>query len=226
MDSFTTNKKIWSDIYKTGKSDLSYPSESLVIYMHHLFRNQATNNVKLLDFGFGSGNNLVHFLKKGFDVYGVEINEYAKKMALNKVANSGLQIEEQRLHLIKENGILPYSSDFFNIVVPWLVLHYNTLDELKRVLASLHRVLQPNGKILTTLIAPSDVGVTNSIPISQHERQMTDSIGNQTNSIITVFEKQEDILEVFNLFRNLEIGYFKTKIKGVVSAHWIISGEK
>lgn len=85
MSSFETNKHIWSHIYKAGKNNLNYPSENLVRYLYFLYNGKPENGIKVLDYGFGSGNNLIHLLRLGMDVSGVEVSKDAKKITLENV---------------------------------------------------------------------------------------------------------------------------------------------
>jgi 2-polyprenyl-3-methyl-5-hydroxy-6-metoxy-1,4-benzoquinol methylase len=78
MDPFITNSSIWSKIYESGRSNLSFPNENLVRLCNYLFQNENIQGKKLLDFGFGSGNNLKFFHDIGFNVYGFEVNQAAK----------------------------------------------------------------------------------------------------------------------------------------------------
>jgi ubiquinone/menaquinone biosynthesis C-methylase UbiE len=67
MKAFNKNKKVWDKIYYEKKAVLDYPNENLVRFVNYLFKEPKGN--KVLDLGFGSGNNLIHLLKKGFECY-------------------------------------------------------------------------------------------------------------------------------------------------------------
>jgi len=64
--SWLQNKRVWNNIYGRGEK-LEYPSEELVRLTSYLFKDR--DGKKLLDYGFGSGNNLIHFAKQGFNCY-------------------------------------------------------------------------------------------------------------------------------------------------------------
>ena len=53
-----SNHKVWRSLYAQGKADLRYPSEAFVRLSHRLLGPDRPGRV--LDFGFGTGANLVH----------------------------------------------------------------------------------------------------------------------------------------------------------------------
>ena len=223
MSSFETNKNIWSDIYKSGKNNLNYPNENLVRYLHYLYAGQNIAELKVLDFGFGSGNNLLHLQKLGAEISGVEISEHAKQITLSKL---GQEFNPEKLYLMDKEGIIPFSPGTFDLIVAWQVIYYNSYNSLQKVLSSLKKMLKPGGRFLGTMIRNEDYGVANSDATSGYERVMNATMGNQSGSIIQVLPTEDDIKKTFGIFSNIQIGYFETKINNIVSSHWIISGEK
>ena len=223
MGSFETNKNIWCDIYKSGESNLSYPNENLVRYLHYLFSRQDLSKLKVLDYGFGSGNNLLHLYKMGIDVSGVEISEQAKNISLTKL---GQGFNQEKLFLMNKEGIIPFTLGSFDLVIAWQVLYYNSYESLVNVLSMINRLLKPGGKFVGTMIRKEDYAVANSDTTSGYERVMNAAMGNQCGSIIQVLPAEDDIRKTFCVFDNIQIGYMTTKMNNVVSSHWIISGDK
>jgi SAM-dependent methyltransferase len=223
MKHFEKNKKIWSDIYKTGASNLAYPNETLVRYLYYLYPNKNFHELKVLDYGFGSGNNLIHLDNLSCDVFGAEISEDAKKLTLKKIRDD---FDEKKLFVIRQETQLPYENECFDLIISWQVLYYNTIESLNTTLNNLIRVLKPGGKFIGTMMRMEDVSAINSTPISKYERISTDAMGNQSGSFIIGLPSEDDVKSLFSQFKNIKVGYFETKINDIVGSHWVIYGEK
>ena len=223
MSAFQTNANIWSEIYNAGQNNLSYPNENLVRYFHYLFANKKPDNLKLLDYGFGSGANLKHLKNFGFDVYGLEVSSAAIEMTLSKM---GPEFDKEKLLLLEDNLDLKFPENYFDIIVAWQVLYYNSFDSLLDLLDKLYALLKPGGFFIGTMARNEDYSIVNSDAISKFERISNGKLGNQKGSRIISVSGEEDIKLIFKVFNNIEIGYFETKLKDIVGSHWIIYGEK
>jgi SAM-dependent methyltransferase len=223
MSAFEINTSIWSEIYNSGKNNLSYPNENLVRYIYRLYSGKDVAKMKLLDYGFGSGNNLKHLFDFGFDVYGVEVSDSAKQIALAKL---GSGIDSKKLFLMKEEAVLPFQKEYFDLIIAWQVLYYNSFESLVRVLRTIKGLLKPGGVFISTMPRMQDISVTNSISLNNYEYKMNVNMGNQSGSIILALPTEKDIHTVYNEFMNRKIGYFETKIDDIVASHWVIYGEK
>lgn len=219
---FKANQETWKKIYASSSFDISYPSEILVRYISHLFK--KGNGLKLLDFGFGAGSNLKFLIDFGFDAYGAETVEAAKKIALRKL---NPDFDALKLKLADEDKPIPFSSNFFDVIVAWGVLYYNNEENFIKALFELKRTLRAGGKFIATLCRPNDVTAVNSERISVCERRINKPISGQQDAIIIVLEDEQQIKSRFNLFHDLRIGYSESRLPDdAVSSHWIICGEK
>ena len=108
MKSFESNKTVWSDIYKAGQNNLSYPNENLVRYLYYLYPDKNFTELKVLDYGFGSGNNLRHLDFLNCNVYGTEISEHAKEITLAKLRSD---FDQEKLYIMKDEAIIPFKND-------------------------------------------------------------------------------------------------------------------
>ena len=63
-NSFKKNTLIWEDIYKSGGAgaNLQYPCEDLVVAASRYLSKFNASETRLLDIGFGSGNNILMFV--------------------------------------------------------------------------------------------------------------------------------------------------------------------
>ncbi len=223
MDPFTTNSAIWSKIYESGKSNLSFPNENLVRLCKYLFGEKDMRGKKLLDYGFGSGNNLTLFCDIGFDVYGLEVSQAAKDMSLKKL---GPSFPADQLIVTQDRGSLPYTDNMFDVVVSWQVLYYNSLESLHDVLSELHRVIKPGGTGIFTMCRIENTTAIKSHAVGPSERVIDESVPTQAGAHIIVSETEEDLRQLFKQFKNLETGFFISSLCGATSAHWVIYGSK
>ncbi len=221
MESFESNKTVWSNIYKAGLNNLSYPNENLVRYLYYLYPEKNFSDLKVLDYGFGSGNNLRHLDLLNCEVYGVEISEDAKKLTVEKLRKD---FDTDKLFIMNSDSVLPYEKESFDVVISWQVLYYNSLESLEKVLAIIKGLLKPGGKFIGTMARMEDIAFANSV--QQNEYEWTTVKGNQTGSVILGMHTEEDIKKIFGMFTKIDIGYFETKLLDIVGSHWVIYGEK
>lgn len=216
------NQEIWKKIYASSSFDISYPSEILVRYICHFFK--KGNGLKLLDYGFGAGNNLKFLIDFGFDAYGAETALDAKKIALRKLKPN---FDALKLKLADEDEPIPFASNFFDVVVAWGVLYYNNEKNFNKALSEIKRILKPGGRFIATLCRPNDVAAVNSEQISAREHRINKLISGQQGAIIIVSADEQQVKSRFSQFKKLRIGYCENQLPGdAISSHWIICGEK
>lgn len=213
------NKKVWDEIYHSGKF-LEYPDNNLVRFVSYLFK--EPRNKGLLDLGFGSGNNLLHLIKKGFKCYGCEISPEALRLTQKRLKKLELSAD---LKLLEDK--IPYTDNFFDIIVSWQVIYYNDREGLEFIIQEINRVLKKGGKFLATLIRKNDNTVVNcSDKISRNVYKINSKLPSQAGAVIYVVDGKNDIGKLFTRFANLKIGYFEWNFLSSPSSHWVICGEK
>jgi len=136
----------WNKIYKKEGIKYKYynifrPHENMPD-VSHFFKKQKVKRV--LDLGCGAGRNLVYLSKKGFDMYGTDY------------APEGLKIIKERLKKEKTScrlklgnifNKLPYENDFFDAIISVQVLQHGKVNEIKKAIKEIKRVLKPEGLI-------------------------------------------------------------------------------
>ena len=103
-------------------------------------------NEHILEFGFGTGQNLVLMHQENPDTKfeGLDIDPKVKSIAEHKLSKSKIQIP---LHLY-EGNTLPFADNTFDIVYSCLVFHQLDAETKQQCLNELNRVLKPNGKLI------------------------------------------------------------------------------
>lgn len=223
MTVFATNQHIWDSIYSSGRNNLIYPNDTLVRMTHALFSKDDARTMTLLDYGFGAGGNLQFFRQFGFDVYGLEISEAAKRMALDK---TGDRVDPQKLVIMKQDAPLPFDDGFFDAVVSWEAIYYNTAESLDERLHQLHRILKPGGRFIFSMACPDDIMALRSNKISELEHVLDSGIKGQAKAVLVIPENENDIRRLFHAFQIEDIGYYRSEFLGAIKSHSAISGRK
>jgi len=94
---------------------------------------------KLLDIGCGDGTISIHFLKLGFEVYGIDAAIKALEKAGQKEIKTKLGDFEEKL---------PYKNDSFDVVFAGEVIEH--IFDVKNFLSEIHRILKKNGILILT----------------------------------------------------------------------------
>jgi SAM-dependent methyltransferase len=206
---------VWEKLYAGGHV-MSYPSDVFVRLTHRLI--SPDRHPKALDYGFGSGQNLLHLGRRGFKLWGLEVSESAVKTARGRLEAAGLQGE---LALIKDEK-LPFADGFFDVVVPWQVLNYNTWESLRRVVKELDRVLRPGGFLIAAINAPGDYQQTHSEPLGDCLYRLTSST---QAGLVTLVPERDRLKDVFPGYP-LNIGSFSYSYEDNEERYWIVTYEK
>ena len=134
------------DEYEKGNATTykDYPSLELVRLENLFFRNKPGH---VLEYGFGSGCNTEHLLKKKYKVTGVDVSKNACKVTRNRVKRFKGKF---RLNHLKKNAKkLPFKNNSFDYIVAMSVLSLlGSEKKIKFLLSELKRVLKPRGKII------------------------------------------------------------------------------
>jgi SAM-dependent methyltransferase len=116
----------------------------VVSFVHELKRRGARC---VLDLGFGAGRHVIYLAREGFEVCGIDISprglEYTRAWLLREGLHADLKLSDMT--------VIPYPDRCFDAVISTYVIHHNTLDNIRRCVAEMHRVLVPGGRILATV---------------------------------------------------------------------------
>jgi SAM-dependent methyltransferase len=211
------NGAIWQGLYCAGKSDLRYPNDILVRLGARLFG--ESRGQRVLDFGFGTGANLLHFAEAGFAMHGVEVSEHALARTQEKLRARGRAAD---LHLVRTGERLPFVDSYFHIVYAWQVLYYNDWNGWRSTVCELERVTEDGGLILVATAAPGDVSQVEAEPLGDHVYRSR--VAGQEGCILTIPDR-EALPHLFPR-RLLEIGELGFRFGATATRHWIVSYRK
>jgi ubiquinone/menaquinone biosynthesis C-methylase UbiE len=119
---------------------------------HHYLKDKSIKNV--LDYGFGTGANLIHLAKNNFAMSGCEISQHALDKTKSRLDSLHLSAD---LFCIEAEQELPWDDNYFDCVIAWQVLYYNNWVSWAKAVKELERVLKPGGIFLCCTAAPGDI---------------------------------------------------------------------
>ena len=201
---------VWESVYSRGEAFLQYPDNALVVASHRLGLAKST---RILDYGFGSGNNTAHLCQKGFEVSGIEVSASALTQARERLAVNGFSAD---LRLIED---VPFRDASFDCVIAWQVLYYNTLESLRSAMKEINRVLTPGGICLGTMCGEDDISRQHCRQISGEEYEST--VPEQEGAPLVFLR---DVPAFFSQYGSqIQIGMTDFEFSGRRSQHVIVS---
>jgi ubiquinone/menaquinone biosynthesis C-methylase UbiE len=148
------NVEKYDDIYKNGH-DKSYPNLDLVRLERWYFNGKPG---AALDYGCGTGVNMIHLLSRGYRATGIEASAEGLKLVERKLQSLPAdQRERADLKLIDPNSKrLPLDDNSLDYVVCMSVLSLlETKERIQELIAEFHRVLKPGGKMIVDVNGPT-----------------------------------------------------------------------
>jgi ubiquinone/menaquinone biosynthesis C-methylase UbiE len=132
----------WERNYKNKRFN-KYPYDAVVSFIFKNFKKKNRNKIKILDLGCGGGNNSYFIAKEGFDLYAVDGSKESIKLTRNK-----LNFYDKKKIIKSDFTKLPYNKDFFNCIVDRQSLGCNKINDIKKIINEIYRVLKKGGKYL------------------------------------------------------------------------------
>jgi len=143
----------WADAYTRGASKYLWkedPIEFLPAFADQ-FRESGISHI--LDVGCGDGRNAIFLLQNGFQVTGTDLSTVALSNALSWTRALNLR-GAAFVNIDIESFPWPFPENSFDAVVCLDV--FGQILELENVVNNFHRVVRPNGYVLTNLYTPRD----------------------------------------------------------------------
>ena len=110
-------------------------------FIHSFAQFTRWHDKKVLEVGCGCGTDLLQFARAGAKVYGVDLSPYSIELVKQRLKLHGLQAEVEEGDAEK----LPFSSERFDLVYSWGVLHHTPATS--KAIEEIYRVLKPGGSI-------------------------------------------------------------------------------
>ncbi|APF24538.1 class I SAM-dependent methyltransferase [Clostridium butyricum] len=196
-------KDIWGNLHSQSKFRPKYPSEIVVQYVFRNFKRDG--KTKILDLGCGAGRHVFFMANENINTYGVDISkegvEYTNEV-LRKLKLKGTIVEG----IISK---LPYESNFFDGLISCGVLYYCTMDEIKKSVKEIYRVLKNNGKALIVVRTTEDYRYGNGEEVEKNtfiiNEKDEDKCAFNENGLIMHFFTKDEIEKLFKEFKSVTI---------------------
>jgi SAM-dependent methyltransferase len=187
---------------------------------------------KLLDYGFGYGQELVYFADNGYDVYGLDISPSAEHRFEDYVRRHRPDLRGKIKTSILDQlaSRLPYEDNWFDFIHSSSVIHYlPSGDAVERLLNEWHRVLKPRGLLMFSTVGPQNSFIDQGVEISENIYEWEDHLlaGSESKkSRSFLMRDEEHIKRLCAMFNVREIGWHTLHYCGVDDFHWQVMAEK
>ncbi len=162
---------------------------------------------KALDFGTGSGRHCVLLNEFGYQVYATDYTE-----------NSIKTVQEMFPFVKTSLGgapPFPFKENFFDVIVSWGVLHYNSVRSARDILKEKMRILKKGGYLAGSVRAVGDT----------HLQVQETVVGTaDLKGAYTRFYTLEELKEDLKGFSHIDFGYTERTPLGKLEeriCHWI-----
>ena len=203
---FDKSKEVWeSNLRLFSGTRLHFPAESLVRLVSGRYVPVPEPPARVMDHGFGHGNNLVFLAGKGYRCAGCEISEHLIDVVGELMDSLGYPAD---LRPVTEQEI-PFDSDSIDLVVSWDVIHYSgTRDAVCTVIRELHRVLKPGGVLLLSTVSPSDAMFdrTAARGDGSYLIESESEFDNRQGLTLFIAESLEELAGMFGMFGSVRTG--------------------
>jgi SAM-dependent methyltransferase len=195
----------WGSFYAGGTGSV-FPDESLVRLVRGAYVDLPRKG-RVLDVGFGTGNNLVMLAQSGYEAYGLEVAESCLDSARFHAAAAGVSLT---LGLL-DGTALPYPDGYFDIVLSWnAVYYYGRRGLVAAALDDFHRVLSVGGVLLLSVPHPNNVltrRLSEDLGDGRHRIDKAASIDNRQGTEIFYDATSSGWRQLLRRFDEVEEGY-------------------
>lgn len=143
-----TNKMLWENDRK--KHDLKYPDENVIRFLYHNLK-KGKEDMKILDFGCGSGRNTKVMSELGYDIIAMDYNEECLNLTREK-----LGCYPKIKYILNSESEVPLKENTMDIIVAWGALFYLSRKKEEELLAKMVKVLKKDGLLLADYRAKDD----------------------------------------------------------------------
>jgi ubiquinone/menaquinone biosynthesis C-methylase UbiE len=212
----------WEELYKSGGRRGKYPNEDVIRFIQRYFPNQKIRkNIKVLDWGVGTGRHTHYLAKEGFLTYGVEISSSGVELTKRWLKKENLKAQVSKISGTR----LPYPNNFFDAIIECASLQHNKLDQIKEIISEMRRILKPDGYVFSWCKTKQDSLFREGKKIEKNTFYIKKFV--ETPTIIHFFDKRELRL-LWKQFADIKIEYTERTINDMTRtiSHFIVSIKK
>jgi ubiquinone/menaquinone biosynthesis C-methylase UbiE len=222
----------YSEFYKK-KNNLKklYPTEFVVrIFLSNyknLFFNKNKND-KVLDLAIGDGRNTFFLYEQDLDVYGVEISQDILNIFFEKFKT--IKEFNQKKFLVGRNNNLPFSSNFFDILLGCHVIYYcDKNTSVDDNINEIQRVIRPGGWFIASFLNKKSYLLKNSEKVfKDHFICNNDPYNNRIGQLLYCPNDKENLkIKLSRFFENFSFGIADNNYFGInEDLTWVVCQKK
>jgi SAM-dependent methyltransferase len=197
--------------------DHEYPNVNTVRVEAAFLSDKRGGN--LLDYGFGYTQEVLHFLKKGYKVSGLDISPTAVKRGYQRIKEFGF---EANLAVVDPNwDRLPYKDNTFDVIHSNQCIYFLAdFGKINALLGEFKRILKPDGKILISAAGRENTICATGEKIGENIYSIKTKFGESNKCYI--FPDEAALRKSFSIFDIVEIGSFNNVYCGTNGFHWLV----
>ncbi len=179
---------------------------------------------KVLDVGFGNGNNLLFLGSLGLELYGTEVDQEICTAVAKKLSSYQLDVVAK----VGTNRQLPFDDDTFDFLTSWNVLHYETDHEgIVAAITEYSRVLKPGGRLLLSTTGPDHKILTGAETLGGHRYRLGRDDDFRKGQVYFYFDHPRYIHHYFSAgFEDIVVGRTHDQLFTETLDWFIVSGVK
>ena len=160
------NYNVCNTIHKNFKDAHNYPNTNLVRLDKWFLKKKKTN--KLLDYGWGYGENAFYFANEGYQVFAADVSKnlisYVKKKTRLKTKK-----KISFFHIDEKLKKLPFKDHYFDtIVCAGVIMYLGSKSKTQFLFKEFERCLKPNGKFIISTFGPQNTFIKRSKKINRN----------------------------------------------------------
>lgn len=141
---------VWEELYANGKHLNKYPFNNVPnFFFHYVPRDKPRCDVKVMEVGFGAGNNLWLCAREGAQVYGVDAAPSGVRFAKKRFEIEGLPGDLT----IGDFCDLPYADNSFDMIINRQALSHVAHSSSKLAVQEIYRCLNRGGHFWSNMFS-------------------------------------------------------------------------
>jgi SAM-dependent methyltransferase len=185
---------IWEQRYRDNPGYRSwYPWTAVVSFLlANAPKDRPRSEVRVLELGCGTGNNLWFAAREGFQASGVDCSITAVEFARERLATEGLTADIRVADFTQK---MPFPDEDFDFIIDRAALSFTTREGATACIAEAHRLLKPGGLLQCSPYSDRDSSFYRSPDPDGAVRHIT--VGTITGGSQTCFYGLEDVRRLF-----------------------------
>jgi len=190
---------------------------------------------KLMDFGFGYGQELLYFADQGYDVYGLDVVQSAKDKIDAHIAKNRPELKDNITTAIMaaDATSLPYEDATFDFIHSNQTMsHLPSGDAIKVVLNEWYRIMKPGGMFMFSTMNPANTIIQTGKLVgenlyeSEYGAVGKGADGPKMTMHNYLMEDEASIRKMCDMFTVDEVGWFTNHYCGIDGTWWQVLGRK